>query len=320
MLKNSKILRDEVENLITEVKNNSLTYTKIIEDFNKAVDDLNNEYDSLISFKSDIKSDIEEGLTKIESSFQNQVQQLDESINYVINLDYDLQEIENSKIKLQELINQFQNQSHEFSQSFVQFKIEKSEDIKNELVELTKEIKNQFNQESDNNIKFINAKAREIQKNIDLVERKVFEVNNDFQVYKLKNDNELDSLNTIFTNTKKLVESLIERLRNDIYSTEATLLKKHNDLILQLEEFKRLENIDDLLNIDTSIAELKNIIESNNDSNLNRINNFENITRKINKKVSEIDDKFAKEKTRSYVSMTISILSLLAVLIILAFA
>lgn len=312
----TKVIDDKVKSLLLTVRNQAEKYKTLFNELEKLRDtiiidinelkDISNKYDD--KFSSEI---IDLGL-----KYDNSVQSIEDKISKVKQLEIDYDQLREHKENFDSLVKKFEDESIEFAQSFIEFKVDTDNKITEELKSIKSYIHKEIELESRTLESRIYDRIRKVDRHLEQYDKRIYQANKLQDETNARIFKQMRSLEGFMDSIKSITESMSRTFNSDLRNTESHILEKIDIIEERQESIKKIEFLDDILEIDKAIHSYRREFEIEKERNQKIINSYEkqiSIIRTENKSlITEIE----ANKSKSNIAIATAGISLLLMLVL----
>lgn len=311
----SKVIDNNVKNLLIDVRNQSERYKSLFTKLEELSDSIDEEIKVLRDLSQSYGEKFDNEIVDLEIKYQNSIKSIEGKIDKVNQLEFNFNKLNELKEQFELLLEENNNKTNEIEVSFSKF----IDDLNNKFLVEIKSIKNYTEKEIELELRSLESRIydriRKVDRHLEHYDKQIFDAN------KLQEDTnktifkQMRSLEGFMDNIKSITESMSRTFNSDLRNTESHLLEKIDIIEERQEKLKKIEFIDDIIDIDNAISKQRRDIALENEKIKTTLLNYEKQISLLRVENKKLESEINSNKSISTIAIVISIISLILLIV-----
>lgn len=310
----TKVIDTKVKSLLTTVRNQAERYKELFAELEELRDAITNDMSNLQELSDTIERKVDDEVSDLKVKYENSIISVEEKISKVKQLDIDYDQIRNYKDNFEQLLKKFEDDSVEFSQNFEDFISETNRKISDEVKSFRNYIGKEIELESRTLESRIYDRIRKVDRHLDQYDKRIYESNKLQDETNATISKQMRLLEGYFDSIKSITESMSRTFNTDLRNTESHILEKIDIIEERQEKIKKIEFLDDILDLDQSIRTYKRQYEVDKDKNQKSISDFEKQISQLRGENKSLAEELNSNKSKTNIAIITSVISAILVL------
>lgn len=310
----TKVIDTKVKSLLITVRNQAERYKELFAELEELRDAITNDITSLHELSDTFERKVDDEVTDLKVKYENSIISVEEKISKVKHLEIDYDQIRDYKDNFELLQKKFEDDSVEFSQNFEDFILETNRKISDEVKLFRSYIGKEIELESRTLESRIYDRIRKVDRHLDQYDKRIFESNKLQDQTNATIFKQMRLLEGYFDSIKSITESMARSFNTDLRNTESHILEKIDILEERQEKLKKIEFLDDILDLDQSIRTYKRQFEIDKDKNQKSITDFEKQISQLRDGNKSLTEELNSNKSKINIAIITSVISAILVL------
>lgn len=313
----SKVIDKNVKNLLLDVRHQADKYKSLFSDLENLRAVILKDISNLQDFAEKQELRFNDEIESLNLKYQDTIKSIDEKIEKVKTLDFNYNKINEIKEQFVSLLEDNDKKIGEFNLKFSNLE----DDLNNKFSSEIKSIKNYTEKEIELELRSLESRIydriRKVDRHLEHYDKQIFDAN------KLQEDTnktifkQMRSLEGFMDNIKSITESMSRTFNSDLRNTESHLLEKIDIIEERQEKLKKIEFIDDIIDIDNAISRQRRDFAVENEKNKNTLLDYEKQISLLRIENQKLESVINSNKSLSMVAIVISIISLMSLIVMM---
>ena len=314
----TKAIDDSVKNLLLTVRNQAEKYKLLFVELELLRDTIVNDITELRDISDKYEDKFNNEVIDLEIRYDNSIQSIEEKISQVKQLEIDYEKIKQHKNELEKLIEKFETESNEFTQAFVDFRFEKEKKIADDIREVKAYVDKEIELESRTLESRIYDRIRKVDRHLEHYDKKIYEANKLQDETNARIFKQMRSLEGFMDSIKSITESMSRTFNSDLRNTESHLLEKIDIIEERQEKIKKIEFLDDILELDKAIRSYRREYEVEKEKNQKIIHDYEKQISIVRGENKSFEVELKSNQTKANIAVVTAVVSLLLMVVLAA--
>lgn len=314
----TKAIDDSVKNLLLTVRNQAEKYKLLFEELELLRDTIVNDITELRDISDKYEDKFNNEVIDLEIRYDNSIQSIEEKISQVKQLEIDYEKIKQHKNELEKLIEKFETESNEFTQAFVDFRFETEKKIADDIREVKAYVDKEIELESRTLESRIYDRIRKVDRHLEHYDKKIYEANKLQDETNARIFKQMRSLEGFMDSIKSITESMSRTFNSDLRNTESHLLEKIDIIEERQEKIKKIEFLDDILELDKAIRSYRREYEVEKEKNQKIIHDYEKQISIVRGENKSFEVELKSNQTKANIAVVTAVVSLLLMVVLAA--
>ena len=314
----TKAIDDSVKNLLLTVRNQAEKYKLLFEELELLRDTIVNDITELRDISDKYEDKFNNEIIDLEIRYDNSIQSIEEKISQVKQLEIDYEKIKQHKNELEKLIEKFETESNEFTQAFVDFRFETEKKIADDIREVKAYVDKEIELESRTLESRIYDRIRKVDRHLEHYDKKIYEANKLQDETNARIFKQMRSLEGFMDSIKSITESMSRTFNSDLRNTESHLLEKIDIIEERQEKIKKIEFLDDILELDKAIRSYRREYEVEKEKNQKIIHDYEKQISIVRGENKSFEVELKSNQTKANIAVVTAVVSLLLMVVLAA--
>ena len=314
----TKAIDDSVKNLLLTVRNQAEKYKLLFVELELLRDTIVNDITELRDISDKYEDKFNNEVIDLEIRYDNSIQSIEEKISQVKQLEIDYEKIKQHKNELEKLIEKFETESNEFTQAFVDFRFETEKKIADDIREVKAYVDKEIELESRTLESRIYDRIRKVDRHLEHYDKKIYEANKLQDETNARIFKQMRSLEGFMDSIKSITESMSRTFNSDLRNTESHLLEKIDIIEERQEKIKKIEFIDDILELDKAIRSYRREYEVEKEKNQKIIHDYEKQISILRGENKSFEVELKSNQTKANIAVVTAVVSLLLMVVLAA--
>ena len=314
----TKVIDESVKELLSTVKSQADKYKSLYKELDELKEAIIFDIDNLGKTSNNIEEKFENLKTDFEVKYENTITSLEEKIEKVSELEIDYEKLSEYREKFEDLLKKFEDESNEFAQSFIEFKVEIQKSVEEQFKSVKSYIDKEIELESRTLESRIYDRIRKVDRHLEQYDKRIYE---NTKLQEEKNDSifkQMRSLEGFLESIKSITETMSRNFNKDMRNTESHLLEKIDILEERQEKIKKIEFVDDIIEIDKAISRYKREFELEVEANNRKYVEYEKAITKLKTENNKIQEELTSNKNKTNIAIVTAVISLLLMIVLVA--
>ena len=314
----TKAIDDSVKNLLLTVRNQAEKYKLLFEELELLRDTIVNDITELRDISDKYEDKFNNEVIDLEIRYDNSIQSIEEKISQVKQLEIDYEKIKQHKNELEKLIEKFETESNEFTQAFVDFRFETEKKIADDIRAVKAYVDKEIELESRTLESRIYDRIRKVDRHLEHYDKKIYEANKLQDETNARIFKQMRSLEGFMDSIKSITESMSRTFNSDLRNTESHLLEKIDIIEERQEKIKKIEFLDDILELDKAIRSYRREYEVEKEKNQKIIHDYEKQISIVRGENKSFEVELKSNQTKANIAVVTAVVSLLLMVVLAA--
>ena len=314
----TKAIDDSVKNLLLTVRNQAEKYKLLFVELELLRDTIVNDITELRDISDKYEDKFNNEVIDLEIRYDNSIQSIEEKISQVKQLEIDYEKIKQHKNELEKLIEKFETESNEFTQAFVDFRFETEKKIADDIRAVKAYVDKEIELESRTLESRIYDRIRKVDRHFEHYDKKIYEANKLLDETNARIFKQMRSLEGFMDSIKSITESMSRTFNSDLRNTESHLLEKIDIIEERQEKIKKIEFIDDILELDKAIRSYRREYEVEKEKNQKIIHDYEKQISILRGENKSFEVELKSNQTKANIAVVTAVVSLLLMVVLAA--
>lgn len=314
----TKAIDDSVKNLLLTVRNQAEKYKLLFVELELLRDTIVNDITELRDISDKYEDKFNNEVIDLEIRYDNSIQSIEEKISQVKQLEIDYEKIKQHKNELEKLIEKFETESNEFTQAFVDFRFETEKKIADDIREVKAYVDKEIELESRTLESRIYDRIRKVDRHLEHYDKKIYEANKLQDETNARIFKQMRSLEGFMDSIKSITESMSRTFNSDLRNTESHLLEKIDIIEERQEKIKKIEFLDDILELDKAIRSYRREYEVEKEKNQKIIHDYEKQISIVRGENKSFEVELKSNQTKANIAVVTAVVSLLLMVVLAA--
>lgn len=314
----TKVIDESVKELLSTVKSQADKYKSLYKELDELKEAIIFDIDNLGKTSNNVEEKFENLKTDFEVKYENTINSLEEKIEKVSELEIDYEKLSEYREKFEDLLKKFEDESNEFAQSFIEFKVEIQKSVEEQFKSVKSYIDKEIELESRTLESRIYDRIRKVDRHLEQYDKRIYE---NTKLQEEKNDSifkQMRSLEGFLESIKSITETISRNFNKDMRNTESHLLEKIDILEERQEKIKKIEFVDDIIEIDKAISRYKREFELEVEANNRKYAEYEKAITKLKTENNKIQEELTSNKNKTNIAIVTAVISLLLMIVLVA--
>ena len=314
----TKAIDDSVKNLLLTVRNQAEKYKLLFVELELLRDTIVNDITELRDISDKYEDKFNNEVIDLEIRYDNSIQSIEEKISQVKQLEIDYEKIKQHKNELEKLIEKFETESNEFTQAFVDFRFETEKKIADDIRAVKAYVDKEIELESRTLESRIYDRIRKVDRHFEHYDKKIYEANKLLDETNARIFKQMRSLEGFMDSIKSITESMSRTFNSDLRNTESHLLEKIDIIEERQEKIKKIEFLDDILELDKAIRSYRREYEVEKEKNQKIIHDYEKQISIVRGENKSFEVELKSNQTKANIAVVTAVVSLLLMVVLAA--
>lgn len=314
----TKAIDDSVKNLLLTVRNQAEKYKLLFVELELLRDTIVNDITELRDISDKYEDKFNNEVIDLEIRYDNSIQSIEEKISKVKQLEIDYEKIKQHKNELEKLIEKFETESNEFTQAFVDFRFETEKKIADDIRAVKAYVDKEIELESRTLESRIYDRIRKVDRHLEHYDKKIYEANKLQDETNARIFKQMRSLEGFMDSIKSITESMSRTFNSDLRNTESHLLEKIDIIEERQEKIKKIEFLDDILELDKAIRSYRREYEVEKEKNQKIIHDYEKQISIVRGENKSFEVELKSNQTKANIAVVTAVVSLLLMVVLAA--
>ncbi|MEZ4723696.1 MAG: hypothetical protein R2863_03470 [Candidatus Kapaibacterium sp.] len=314
----TKAIDDSVKNLLLTVRNQAEKYKLLFVELELLRDTIVNDITELRDISDKYEDKFNNEVIDLEIRYDNSIQSIEEKISQVKQLEIDYEKIKQHKNELEKLIEKFETESNEFTQAFVDFRFETEKKIADDIRAVKAYVDKEIELESRTLESRIYDRIRKVDRHLEHYDKKIYEANKLQDETNARIFKQMRSLEGFMDSIKSITESMSRTFNSDLRNTESHLLEKIDIIEERQEKIKKIEFLDDILELDKAIRSYRREYEVEKEKNQKIIHDYEKQISIVRGENKSFEVELKSNQTKANIAVVTAVVSLLLMVVLAA--
>ncbi|PKL80006.1 MAG: hypothetical protein CVV25_06020 [Ignavibacteriae bacterium HGW-Ignavibacteriae-4] len=314
----TKAIDENVKNLLLTVRNQAERYKSLFNELEGLRDAINNDINELREISDKYEDKFNNEIIDLEIRYDNSIQSIEEKISQVKQLEIDYEKIQQHKREFENLLEKFAVESNEFTQAFVDFRFEVEKKIADEVRSIKSYVDKEIELESRTLESRIYDRIRKVDRHLEQYDKRIYESNKLQDETNARIFKQMRSLEGFMDSIKSITESMSRTFNSDLRNTESHLLEKIDIIEERQEKIKKIEFLDDILELDKAIRSYRREFEVEKERNQKIIHDYEKQISIVRGENKSLEVELNSTKSKSNIALVTAVVSLLLMVVLVA--
>lgn len=314
----TKAIDQNVKNLLLTVRNQAERYKSLFNELEGLRDAINNDINELRDISDKYEDKFNNEIIDLEVRYDNSIQSIEEKISQVKQLEIDYEKIQQHKVEFEHLLEKFELESNEFTQAFVEFRFEVEKKIADEVRTIKSYVDKEIELESRTLESRIYDRIRKVDRHLEQYDKRIYEANKLQDETNARIFKQMRSLEGFMDSIKSITESMSRTFNSDLRNTESHLLEKIDIIEERQEKIKKIEFLDDILELDKAISSYRREFEVEKERNQKIIHDYEKQISIVRGENKTLESEIKSNNTKSNIAIVTAVVSLLLMVVLVA--
>ncbi len=314
----TKAIDENVKNLLLTVRNQAERYKSLFNELEGLRDAINSDINELREISDKYEDKFNNEIIDLEIRYDNSIQSIEEKISQVKQLEIDYEKIQQHKSEFEKLIEKFEKESNEFTQAFVDFRFEVEKKIADEVRTIKSYVDKEIELESRTLESRIYDRIRKVDRHLEQYDKRIYEANKLQDETNARIFKQMRSLEGFMDSIKSITESMSRTFNSDLRNTESHLLEKIDIIEERQEKIKKIEFLDDILELDKAIRSYRREFEVEKERNQKIIHDYEKQISIVRGENKSLEVEINSTKSKSNIAIVTAVVSLLLMVALVA--
>lgn len=314
----TKAIDENVKNLLLTVRNQAERYKSLFNELEGLRDAINSDINELREISDKYEDKFNNEIIDLEIRYDNSIQSIEDKINQVKQLEIDYNKIQQHKADFENLLQKFEVESNEFTQAFVDFRFEVEKKIADEVRTIKSYVDKEIELESRTLESRIYDRIRKVDRHLEQYDKRIYEANKLQDETNARIFKQMRSLEGFMDSIKSITESMSRTFNSDLRNTESHLLEKIDIIEERQEKIKKIEFLDDILELDKAIRSYRREFEVEKEKNQKIIHDYEKQISIVRGENKTLEVELNSTKSKSNIAIVTAVVSLLLMVVLVA--
>ncbi len=314
----TKAIDENVKNLLLTVRNQAERYKSMFNELEGLRDAINNDINELRDISDKYEDKFNNEIIDLEVRYDNSIQSIEEKISQVKQLEIDYDKIQQHKAGFEQLLEKFELESNEFTQAFVDFRFEIEKKIADEVRSIKSYVDKEIELESRTLESRIYDRIRKVDRHLEQYDKRIYEANKLQDETNARIFKQMRSLEGFMDSIKSITESMSRTFNSDLRNTESHLLEKIDIIEERQEKIKKIEFLDDILELDKAIRSYRREFEVEKERNQKIIHDYEKQISIVRGENKSLESELKSNQSKANIAIVTSVVALLMMLVLVA--
>ena len=314
----TKAIDENVKNLLLTVRNQAERYKSLFNELEGLRDAISNDINELRDISDKYEDKFNNEIIDLEVRYDNSIQSIEEKISQVKQLEVDYEKIQQHKADFEKLLEKFENESNEFTQAFVDFRFEIEKKIADEVRSIKSYVDKEIELESRTLESRIYDRIRKVDRHLEQYDKRIYEANKLQDETKARIFKQMRSLEGFMDSIKSITESMSRTFNSDLRNTESHLLEKIDIIEERQEKIKKIEFLDDILELDKAIRSYRREYEVEKERNQKIIHDYEKQISIVRGENKSLESEVKSNQIKSNIAIVTAVVSVLLMVVLVA--
>lgn len=314
----TKAIDENVKNLLLTVRNQAERYKSLFNDLEGLRDAINSDINELREISDKYEDKFNNEIIDLEIRYDNSIQSIEDKISQVKQLEIDYNKIQQHKADFENLLQKFEVESNEFTQAFVDFRFEVEKKIADEVRSIKSYVDKEIELESRTLESRIYDRIRKVDRHLEQYDKRIYEANKLQDETNARIFKQMRSLEGFMDSIKSISESMSRTFNSDLRNTESHLLEKIDIIEERQEKIKKIEFLDDILELDKAIRSYRREFEVEKEKNQKIIHDYEKQISIVRGENKTLEVELNSIKSKSNIAIVTAVVSLLLMVVLVA--
>ncbi len=314
----TKAIDENVKNLLLTVRNQAERYKSLFNELEGLRDAINSDINELHEISDKYEDKFNNEIIDLEIRYDNSIQSIEDKISQVKQLEIDYNKIQQHKADFENLLQKFEVESNEFTQAFVDFRFEVEKKIADEVRTIKSYVDKEIELESRTLESRIYDRIRKVDRHLEQYDKRIYEANKLQDETNARIFKQMRSLEGFMDSIKSITESMSRTFNSDLRNTESHLLEKIDIIEERQEKIKKIEFLDDILELDKAIRSYRREFEVEKEKNQKIIHDYEKQISIVRGENKTLEVELNSTKSKSNIAIVTAVVSLLLMVVLVA--
>lgn len=314
----TKAIDENVKNLLLTVRNQAERYKSLFNELEGLRDAINSDINELREISDKYEDKFNNEIIDLEIRYDNSIQSIEDKISQVKQLEIDYEKIQQHKADFENLLQKFEVESNEFTQAFVDFRFEVEKKIADEVRTIKSYVDKEIELESRTLESRIYDRIRKVDRHLEQYDKRIYEANKLQDETNARIFKQMRSLEGFMDSIKSITESMSRTFNSDLRNTESHLLEKIDIIEERQEKIKKIEFLDDILELDKAIRSYRREFEVEKEKNQKIIHDYEKQISIVRGENKNLEVELNSTKSKSNIAIVTAVVSLLLMVVLVA--
>ncbi len=314
----TKAIDENVKNLLLTVRNQAERYKSLFIELEGLRDAINSDINELREISDKYEDKFNNEIIDLEIRYDNSIQSIEDKISQVKQLEIDYEKIQQHKADFENLLQKFEVESNEFTQAFVDFRFEVEKKIADEVRTIKSYLDKEIELESRTLESRIYDRIRKVDRHLEQYDKRIYEANKLQDETNARIFKQMRSLEGFMDSIKSITESMSRTFNSDLRNTESHLLEKIDIIEERQEKIKKIEFLDDILELDKAIRSYRREFEVEKEKNQKIIHDYEKQISIVRGENKTLEVELNSIKSKSNIAIVTAVVSLLLMVVLVA--
>lgn len=314
----TKAIDENVKNLLLTVRNQAERYKSLFNELEGLRDAISNDINELRDISDKYEDKFNNEIIDLEVRYDNSIQSIEEKISQVKQLEVDYEKIQQHKADFEKLLEKFENESNEFTQAFVDFRFEIEKKIADEVRSIKSYVDKEIELESRTLESRIYDRIRKVDRHLEQYDKRIYEANKLQDETNARIFKQMRSLEGFMDSIKSITESMSRTFNSDLRNTESHLLEKIDIIEERQEKIKKIEFLDDILELDKAIRSYRREYEVEKERNQKIIHDYEKQISIVRGENKSLESEVKSNQIKSNIAIVTAVVSVLLMVVLVA--
>jgi hypothetical protein len=314
----TKAIDENVKNLLLTVRNQAERYKSLFNELEGLRDAINSDINELHEISDKYEDKFNNEIIDLEIRYDNSIQSIEDKISQVKQLEIDYNKIQQHKADFENLLQKFEVESNEFTQAFVDFRFEVEKKIADEVRTIKSYVDKEIELESRTLESRIYDRIRKVDRHLEQYDKRIYEANKLQDETNARIFKQMRSLEGFMDSIKSITESMSRTFNSDLRNTESHLLEKIDIIEERQEKIKKIEFLDDILELDKAIRSYRREFEVEKEKNQKIIHDYEKQISIVRGENKNLEVELNSTKSKSNIAIVTAVVSLLLMVVLVA--
>lgn len=314
----TKAIDENVKNLLLTVRNQAERYKSLFNELEGLRDAINSDINELHEISDKYEDKFNNEIIDLEIRYDNSIQSIEDKISQVKQLEIDYNKIQQHKADFENLLQKFEVESNEFTQAFVDFRFEVEKKIADEVRTIKSYVDKEIELESRTLESRIYDRIRKVDRHLEHYDKKIYEANKLQDETNARIFKQMRSLEGFMDSIKSITESMSRTFNSDLRNTESHLLEKIDIIEERQEKIKKIEFLDDILELDKAIRSYRREYEVEKEKNQKIIHDYEKQISIVRGENKSFEVELKSNQTKANIAVVTAVVSLLLMVVLAA--
>lgn len=314
----TKAIDENVKNLLLTVRNQAERYKTLFNELEGLRDAINGDINELRDISDKYEDKFNNEIIDLEIRYDNSIQSIEEKISQVKEFEINYAKIKQYKTEFEQLLEKFEKESNEFTQAFVDFRFDIEHKIADEVRSFKSYVGKEIELESRTLESRIYDRIRKVDRHLEQYDMRIYESNKIQDETNARIFKQMRSLEGFMDSIKSITESMSRTFNSDLRNTESHLLEKIDIIEERQEKIKKIEFLDDILEIDKAIRSYRREFEVEKERNQKIIHDYEKQISIVRGENKTLESELNSNKIKSNIAIVTAVVSLLLMVLLVA--